>query len=232
MEIKHNLVLLFEDIKTNQKDGASTLAKKTLLRMKSIISETGDKTIIPEIINIAKSVRPSMPIIKNIVSKLEGLPSEKIQDHIDTLIKNLEAKKKKIVDMGEIILSQFQNIGVVSFSSNINHILSKKQRKNLFALRSDNYAKMFGENVNFVDDWEIENKVEIGIMGADAIVVSDTKTYIVNGYPSENFVKSIKRKSILVFAESEKIVLQNLYSIEEQNLQLFEMKENIHLIIV
>lgn len=229
MDIK-NLALLFEDIKTNRKDGASTLAMKTLLKIKSIISETEDKTIIPEIINIAKSIRPSMPIIKNTISKLEGLPSEKIQEHIDVLIKNLEAKKKKIADIGEIILSQFQNIGVVSFSSNISNILSKKQRKNLFALKSDKYADMFGENVKFVNEDEIENNIEIGIMGADAIIVSDRKIFIVNGSPSENFVKSIKRKSIFVFAESEKIILQ--YFLEEQNLQLFEKKENIHLVII
>lgn len=230
MDNKKSLDSLFDDIRTNRTDGASTLAKKTLLSLQNIIPKIQDKELIKEIINTAKSLRPSMPIIRNTVSRLEGLPPEKIPECIDKLIGALELKRKKIVDIGTTIISQFQNIGVVSFSSNINEILLKNQGKNLFALKSDKYALMFGD-INFVGEQELEDKIEIGITGTDAIVVSDTKIYIVNGYPSETFIKSIKQKNVFIFGESEKIINQNLYSLEE-NLQMFEMKENIHLIIV
>ncbi|MCS7214414.1 MAG: hypothetical protein NZ927_09405 [Candidatus Calescibacterium sp.] len=229
---------IFDEIIQNRQDGASTLTRKTLLKIKELIPDIENCNELKKVIQCAKSLRSSMPMIRNTVSKLEhfyegqeNFDRKELADHIDSIMLYLENKRKKIIEFGLSILTQHRNIGLVSFSSNIAEIVSRVSGKNFFALYGDDFAKMYRCELSFVRDELMEDKIDVGLMGADAVILSKN-IYIVNGFPSERFAEAIKRKKIFVIAETEKIVSEDLEIQIEQSFDRFEMKENMYLVLV
>lgn len=212
---------------------------KTLLAIRNFASELGveDLPTLKSVVEFAKGLRPSMPVIRNVVLKLERFLSETPEfrkddflSFIDTVICDMEAKRRKVVEIGRVLLKDVKSVGVVSYSSNIMAVISENRWK-IFAMESDEFAGRFGENVIRVSEEMIEEKIDVGLMGADAIVVGDT-VRLVNGYPSARFVEAVRCKKIFVFAECEKLVRDDDYRLSESGLEILNVRSNMILLLV
>lgn len=227
---------MFDDIRRNREDGATTLAIKSLRKIYDFISsQNPDKEHILKLIGEMKKLRPSMVIISSYAEKIKiFLESNKdlqnLKDFIASLIDEIEQKRKKLVDIGLQIIKPYSLIGVVSFSSILNEIIISSEAKKFFALSEDNHAKRFKKNIIFVDEEQLKNSVEIGIMGADAVISKEKEIFILNGFPSKKFCDALKDKKVFVFAEKEKFVS---YDVEvEDGFEKFRATDNIFFISV
>lgn len=227
---------MFDDIRRNREDGATTLAIKSLRRIYDFISSWNpDEDQILKLIREMKNLRPSMVIISSYAEKIKTfLESSKdlknLKDFIASLIDEIEQKRKKLVEIGLEIIKPYSLIGVVSFSSILNEIIIASEGKKFFALSEDNHAKRFKKNMIFVDGEQLKNSVEIGIMGADAVISKEKQIFILNGFPSKKFCDILKHKRIFVFAEKEKFIS---YDVEvEDGFEKFSATDNIIFISV
>lgn len=208
----------FHDIKENKEEGASSLLILALRKIEKFISDQ-DKISPSDIFVLTselKRVRPSMVIMRNYAEKIEKFLANfreteniksQIQDFIYQLIEEIREKRKKIVNQGIDIIRRYKKIAVVSYSSILKEILDNFSDKKILALYYDKYAeRLAGKNeILFVREDEIGNIADVGIMGADAVVISNEGKFIINGFPSSKFCDALHKKPIFVFAEKEKI---------------------------
>ena len=100
----------------------------------------------------------------------------------------------------------------------------------LLALYYGKYAgRLAGKNeILFVREDEIGNIADVGIMGADAVVISNEGKFIINGFPSLKFCDALHKKPIFVFAEKEKITECDVEI--EEGFEKIKFSENMKLI--
>jgi hypothetical protein len=233
----------FREIRENRSEGASSLLILSLKKLLNFVSSQ-DKIYKSDIVPIVlelKYVRPSMVIIGNYAQKLEFFLNEcssnqdiksKIEIYISQLIEELLRKRREIVNKGIDILKNYKRIGVVSYSSILKEILDNFTDKTLVALDYDTYAKrLSGKNkILFVMEDELNENIDVGAMGADAILFLKEGNFIINGYPSAKFCDLVHEKPIFVFAELEKISYSDVDL--EKGFEKIKFRENIKLISV
>ncbi len=224
----------FKDISENKSDGSSTLAEKTLNKIIQYIDEFGVERI-SEVLDYSENIRKDMLIIKNSVRKIKEyvnsekiLKPERIKYFISATIDELKIKKQKLIEIGIKIIQNYNKIAVASFSSIIKGIIDGSKGKIFIALEEDNFAKNLSDKVIVTDSNGIAS-ADIGIMGADAIIKSENKTWIVNGIPSKKVANLLKNKKIFIFAESEKFTSED-FSLSEEIFEKFEAQENFNII--
>jgi methylthioribose-1-phosphate isomerase len=231
----------YREIKENRSEGASSLLILALKKLLDFVSSQDKiyKSDIVFIISELKYVRPSMVIIRNYAEKLEFFLNDfhpnqdiknKMESYISQLIEELLRKRREIVNKGVKILKDYKKIGVVSYSSILKEILESFTDKILVALHYDTYAKrLSGKNkILFVGEDELIENVEVGTMGADAILFLREGKFIINGYPSAKFCDILYEKPIFLFAEKEKISHSDVEL--EEGFEKIKFTENIKII--
>ncbi len=232
----------FREIKENKSEGASSLLISALKKLLDFVSSQDKiyKSDIVLIISELKYVRPSMVIIRNYAQKLEFFLNDfhpnqdiknKIKSYISQLIDELLTKRREIINKGIEILKDYGKIGVVSYSSILKEILDSFTDKRLVALFYDTYAKrLSGKNkILFVKEDELNENVDVGAMGADAILFLKEGNFIINGFPSSKFCQALHNKIIFVFAEKEKITDSDVPV--EEGFEKIKFSENMKLIV-
>jgi len=183
---------LFSDIISDRQSGASSIAEKLITRIKDFCQRGKhfSEDEILSLLSFAKSVRPTMVIVKNSVLLLESkvisylneldvssrrsISSEKIFVFADEVLRVIKKQKEEVIRKGIEIIRNFESIGVVSFSSSLKSILDLFPHKKIFFLKNDFYARRLKDvNAFPVSEEELPRTCEIGLMGADAIVISE-----------------------------------------------------------
>lgn len=213
---------IFSDISEDRTSGASTLAEKTLLRIREIVQETSGekekilKEDISRLLSYAKEIRPTMVIIRNSVLLLEKkilpygeyIPKKEFISAVEKVLKEIKAQKEKVIQKAGELIWDFENIAVVSFSSSVKALLDLYPEKKAFFLECDHYARGLREkNIYPVSDEELEKAAQAGVMGADAVITSPEGKVkkIINGFPSLKFVEILSSSGRPIFVLAEKL---------------------------
>ncbi len=240
--------MFFSDIRYDRESGSSELTERLLFKMSEFLKmcDYFDTEFFERFIEFLQGIRPDMAMIKNTVAKIvsfykEGRTRGEISKHqivsfIYDIINYLKEKRRIIIEKGVDILSPYQSIAVVSYSSLVRDIISGLGGVKLIILEVDMHALRLARTFGSFEICPPEKlcvMADVGVMGADAIIMHEEKvSFIINGIPSGLFVKSMGEKPIYIFAEREKIISGDLQISEKENFEKISFVPNMNFVLL